>query len=240
MTTLPFDFDIFLRSGSSTQPEIAALRHGSSSCVEVRAQDRREQPGPDDVVRLRAQVHREDRREQLRRPRPRGRRSAASARRSPTCPSRRGRRRTRRAARAGRPRSRRARRSRDRPGSCSSRAGDRLLVEDGAVAVERVPDRERHAEEALAADAPVAGQAVAPSPRSARACTAGASAARARARSARSRCSIVRMNHWRLVMISTGRSPFSKNFTARVDRLRLADQLARLARAARRSAGAPG
>ena len=32
----------------------------------------------------------------------------------------------------------------------------------------------------------------------------------------RSRCSSVRMNHCRLVMISTGRSPFSKNFTARV------------------------
>ena len=31
-----------------------------------------------------------------------------------------------------------------------------------------------------------------------------------------SRCTIVRMNHWRLVTISTGRSPFSKNFTARV------------------------
>ena len=32
MTTLPFDFDIFLRSGSSTQPEMAALVHGSESC----------------------------------------------------------------------------------------------------------------------------------------------------------------------------------------------------------------
>ena len=32
MTTLPFDFDIFFRSGSSTQPEIAALCHGSESC----------------------------------------------------------------------------------------------------------------------------------------------------------------------------------------------------------------
>ncbi len=34
--------------------------------------------------------------------------------------------------------------------------------------------------------------------------------------SSSSRCSIVRMNHCRLVTISTGRSPFSKNFTARV------------------------
>ncbi len=32
MTTLPLDFDIFLRSGSSTQPEIAACFHGSESC----------------------------------------------------------------------------------------------------------------------------------------------------------------------------------------------------------------
>ena len=30
MTTLPLDFDIFLRSGSSTQPEMAASLHGSS------------------------------------------------------------------------------------------------------------------------------------------------------------------------------------------------------------------
>ena len=32
MSTFPTDFDIFLRSGSSTQPEMAALRHGSSPC----------------------------------------------------------------------------------------------------------------------------------------------------------------------------------------------------------------
>jgi hypothetical protein len=30
VTTLPFDFDIFLRSGSRIQPEIAALRQGAS------------------------------------------------------------------------------------------------------------------------------------------------------------------------------------------------------------------
>ena len=30
--TLPFDLDIFLRSGSSTQPEMAARRQGSESC----------------------------------------------------------------------------------------------------------------------------------------------------------------------------------------------------------------
>ncbi len=32
VTTLPFDFDIFLRSGSTTKPESAALLHGSESC----------------------------------------------------------------------------------------------------------------------------------------------------------------------------------------------------------------
>jgi hypothetical protein len=32
VTTLPFDFDIFLRSGSSTQPEMAVCAHGSESC----------------------------------------------------------------------------------------------------------------------------------------------------------------------------------------------------------------
>ena len=32
MTTLPLDFDIFLRSGSRIQPESAALRHGSEPC----------------------------------------------------------------------------------------------------------------------------------------------------------------------------------------------------------------
>jgi hypothetical protein len=65
VTTLPFDFDIFLRSGSSTQPEIAALVHGSDVVLEMRAQHGREQPGADDVVRLRPQVHREDAGEQV-------------------------------------------------------------------------------------------------------------------------------------------------------------------------------
>ena len=32
VTTLPFDFDIFLRSGSVTNPEIAAWNHGRLSC----------------------------------------------------------------------------------------------------------------------------------------------------------------------------------------------------------------
>ena len=32
VTTLPFDFDIFLRSGSRTQPEMAASAHGRQPC----------------------------------------------------------------------------------------------------------------------------------------------------------------------------------------------------------------
>ena len=32
VTTLPVDFDIFFRSGSSTQPEISASRQGSTPC----------------------------------------------------------------------------------------------------------------------------------------------------------------------------------------------------------------
>ena len=32
VTTLPLDLDIFLRSGSSTHPEMATLVHGSASC----------------------------------------------------------------------------------------------------------------------------------------------------------------------------------------------------------------
>ncbi len=32
MTTLPFDFDIFLRSGSTMKPEIPAFFHGTCPC----------------------------------------------------------------------------------------------------------------------------------------------------------------------------------------------------------------
>ena len=32
MTTLPLDLDIFLRSGSRIQPEMAAWRQGTASC----------------------------------------------------------------------------------------------------------------------------------------------------------------------------------------------------------------
>ena len=72
--------------------------HGSESCSRCARSTVVEQPGADDVVRLRAQVHRKRAREQIAgRPASR-RRSAASATRSPTCPSRRDRRRSRRAA----------------------------------------------------------------------------------------------------------------------------------------------
>ncbi len=42
VTTLPFDFDIFLRSGSTMKPEIAAFVHGatpSSSCERSRVEN---------------------------------------------------------------------------------------------------------------------------------------------------------------------------------------------------------
>ena len=54
-----------------------------------------------------------------------------------------------------------------------------------------------------------------------------------------SRWSIVRMNHCRLVTISTGRSPFSKNLT-RVSRAGARRSGRRTRRASRPSAGAPG
>ena len=60
VTTLPFDFDIFLRSGSTMKPEIAASVHGARSVLERAAQHRREQPGADDVLALRAHVERRD------------------------------------------------------------------------------------------------------------------------------------------------------------------------------------
>ncbi len=65
MTTLPLDFDIFLRSGSRIQPLMAASCHGSHAELEVRAHHRREQPGADDVLSLRAKVHREHPGEQV-------------------------------------------------------------------------------------------------------------------------------------------------------------------------------
>ena len=58
MTTLPRDFDIFLRSGIEHPARDRGIGPRQRVVFDVRAQDRREQPGPDDVVGLRAQVHR--------------------------------------------------------------------------------------------------------------------------------------------------------------------------------------
>ena len=91
---------------------------------------------------------------------------------------------------------------------------DRMRVVERAVGEHRIPDRKRHAEEALAADAPVAVEAVDPV---LEACLhvgrmplqlAGAP------RAARRGTGSTSTNHCRLVTISSGRSPFSKNFTA--------------------------
>ena len=65
VTTLPFDFDIFLRSGSTMKPEMRGVRPRRDAVLELRAQQGREQPGADDVLALRAQVEREDGVEQL-------------------------------------------------------------------------------------------------------------------------------------------------------------------------------
>ena len=75
MTTLPLDFDIFLRSGSRTQPEMAASVHGRHAVLELGPHDGGEQPGPDDLVGLGAQVHGEDPGEQVGVVLPAGRRS---------------------------------------------------------------------------------------------------------------------------------------------------------------------
>ena len=112
---------------------------------------------------------------------------------------------------------RRGRRSTGRPG-----AGPRSATIGGSKsgspsALDRVPDRERHAEEPLPADQPVGVEALDPASRSAHACAAGASAEPARVRgacrAARRREPPLRMYHCRLLTISSGRSPFSKNFT---------------------------
>ena len=66
MTTLPFDFDIFLRSGSRIQPEIAALRPRQARRARGAARTTVENSQVRMISwRLRAQVHREDAREQV-------------------------------------------------------------------------------------------------------------------------------------------------------------------------------
>ena len=129
--------------------------------LEVRAQHGREQPRPDDVVRLRPQVHREDAREQIRIVEP----SARNLRRQ-----RRGRPGVHDVGIAGEPVRRVALIRRVAIGEVGGRIDrqarfvrrERPAVIDAAVGAHRIPHRERHAEEALPADAPVAGQAVHP------------------------------------------------------------------------------
>ncbi len=131
-----------------------------------------------------------------------------------------------------------ARRSTDRSAAAPRRAASGCVVVELAVGVERIPDRERHAEEPLAADAPVAVQAARPSSRSAPHVVRVPAAARRRARAAPSRTASrapLRMYHWRLVTISSGRSPFSKNFTACVIGRGSPIEVARPRAAARRS-----
>ena len=100
-----------------------------------------------------------------------------------------------------------------------------------AVGADAVPDRERHAEVALATDQPVGVQPVEPRvvahahvrrvPAAARLPSASSSARRSRSRPP------LRRYHCRDVTISSGRSPFSKNFTGCVIGTRLAVELAR-------------
>ena len=65
VTTLPLDFDIFLRSGSTMKPEMPALRPRHDAVLELGAQHGREQPGADDVLALAAQRVGEHELEQL-------------------------------------------------------------------------------------------------------------------------------------------------------------------------------
>ena len=82
-------------------------------------------------------------------------------------------------------RTRAGRRSTGRSAARASVGSDRVVVVGLAVVVEGVPDRERHAEEPLPADQPVAVEAARPSCRSGAACRAGSSRSRRRARPSR-------------------------------------------------------
>ena len=128
----------------------------------VAADDRGEQPGADDLVGLRAQVHREGAREQVGVVLPPADDLRAERRRRP---------RVHHVGIGGEPaglvalRLVVARAARAVVGSIGSDGlvgEDRREAVDDAVGVDRVPDRERHAEEPLAGDVPVADQAVDP------------------------------------------------------------------------------
>ncbi len=155
MTTFPFDFDIFLRSGSRTHPESAALRPRQRVELEVRAKHGREQPRADDVVGLRPKVHGERHVEQLAIVLPSARDLRCERRRRPGVHD--------------------VGIAHEAVRLAAVLVGEAVgdvargihrqavlgrhewLVEHGEpVAVERVPERERHAEEALTAHEPVA------------------------------------------------------------------------------------
>jgi hypothetical protein len=151
------DFDIFLRSGSRIQPLIEAQR----VLLQVGAHDRGEQPGADDVVALRTQVHRVHLREQLRVPLPAARELRGEGGGGPgvedvgvgdeaagLVPLRLGEARGHVDRRVDRER--------------LDRRGEHGVVVGLAVLAHRVPDREGHAVEALAGDQPVTGQALDP------------------------------------------------------------------------------
>ena len=162
VTTLPFDFDIFLRSGSTMKPEMPAFVHGTLAVLELGAQHGREQPGADDVLALAGAG----------RTGTRGPNSSGS--RCPAARELRGERRGRpgvhdvelalEAARTAalRPRCSRAAHPTTGRRAATPRSARSTRRTALAVLVELVPDRDRHAEEALARDEPVAGEAADP------------------------------------------------------------------------------
>ncbi len=161
VTTLPLDFDIFLRSGSSTNPEMEALVHGAewfSKCA--RTTDENSQ------VRMMSWAC--------------GRRSIGNVRENKSCVGFPRRHQLRRHRRGG-PGihdvgiARKAARLAALIGGVALghvggridrqsrfRRHDHIRVVDSAVGANRVPHRDRHAEETLAADAPVAVEALDP------------------------------------------------------------------------------
>ena len=171
------------------------------------AQQGREEPRPDDVVRLRTNVHREHAREEIRVFDPAAGNLRRERRRRPGVhdvriagePAR-------SIALVGRVPVGHVGRGVDRQAIlCRQEPG---VVVDGAILAHAIPERERHAEESLAADAPVTDETIDPV-LEARVHVGRMPAELAAARDSASRASIVLMNHCRLVTISSGRSPFS-------------------------------
>ena len=214
VTTLPFDFDIFLRSGSTMKPLIPAFSHGMvslSSCARSMVENSQ--------VRMMSCPW-----ERSEYGNTRSNSSGSRSQPPASCGVR----------RRGGPGVHDVDLADEAAGNAALALvvagggircrvdGQRVLGrhDDGAallaVRVQLVPDRQRHAEEALAGDQPVAGEAVDPvlvahphefgvkftsRPRSSMA-----------ARSFSSRAPLL-MYHWRVETISSGLSPFSKNLT---------------------------